>query len=241
MLEGLKASTTYQICIIMSTDASDEDSPQACTTGATAEGAGETGASGAELQIILGAVFGALAFVVILVVVVICCVRRSRKDESFDGGELSKMGASASSRMPQAGYNSKRFSRQKPRDWEVRNAMQNLDIAQAMQNANNRDKELQEKIDGFTADERDRILQMLRQSGGSTLSVVSAASSHRYVPEPPPFRGGAAGGYYPRGASGAYENDVDLTDERPYEEKPHEYEEIPADTYDQIPYDHMYI
>lgn len=220
-LIGLRSSSTYQVCVTMeTTDLDYPYSKRACTEAQTRAGSGS--AVSAQMQIILGCVLGAVAFLVIGIVIIICCYIKRRNKDSLDSADLSKFPAN----LPSAGYNSKRFSRQKPRQWEVHHAMQSIKDKD-MENAMNRDQELAYRLDGLTPEERDRMLQlMLRQSGGSTLSV---ASSHRYVPEPPPFRS--------QGAEG-YTNPVDMGDEFPYQNaQKHEYEEIPADTYDQIPCD----
>ena len=90
-------------------------------------------------------------------------------------------------------------------------------------------EDLERKLDGFTPEERDRILKLL---SSSTLSMASTGSL-RYLDEPRPHRWA--------GGASAYHNGAE---EDPYHEIPQGegYEYIPADQvtkYDYIPADQV--
>ena len=178
------------------------------------------------MQLILGCVIGLLAFLMLLAIL-ICCIRRCHKKHHNDYEKTLPARKDA----PQMGYNSKRFS--KPS--KSMTSLDNLDS-----------HELEKKLEGFTQEERDRILNLLTHSGASTLSMISHASSNRYLDNPPHGSGVST---YPGGASryphGQYLNSMGYRNSGAYEEIPADqmnYEYIPADQigkYDYIPADEV--
>ena len=79
---------------------------------------------------------------------------------------------------------------------------------------------LDRRLDGFTSEERNHILKLFSNTGASTLSMLSTASQ-RYTHEP--------------GRPG-YLNPMQVSQELGRQDSG-EYQEIPADTYDEIPLD----
>ncbi len=123
-------------------------------------------------NIIIGSILGALAFIVLLVLLGFLVVRCRSDGSPFNKHLTMKKPPILPSRteMPRMGYNSKRFSRGSKSATEIQNASNN---------------HLHEKMDHFTPEQRDKILNMMTTSGGSTMSVISTGSTMRYVPDPP--------------------------------------------------------
>lgn len=202
-IEDLEHTTSYYICVAVIDSNPDTEHQYSCVEAKTEPKLRPVTEDTSSTAIIVAAILGAVFVVgVILVVVFIVRWRCRKQHEDDEGGFAVRQG------VPQVGYNSKRFSKPKPDSMH-------------MQNYNNTN--LEKKLEGFTEEERDRIINLFTNSGASTLSMISTADSERYVPEPPPPR--------PRGTEGSYENPVDLHDENFYFEIPEEenYDQIPAD------------
>ena len=208
-VDGLLPGTDYTVCVTAYFDL-DDDHVQECVNATTAGSALPVGKEPSQLAIIVGSILGVVAFVVLLIVVIIVVRRTSAQAHPYDKHDGSLNGTLPQNRndLPQMGYNSKRFS--KPRS----------NLTSISSHA-----DLEKKIDGFTPEERDRILKLLTKS---TMSVASTGSQ-RYLDEPRPHRWTGGASNYPT--------------EGDYQEIPvDQYEYIPADQigkYDYIPADQV--
>ena len=195
---GLDASTTYSICVTLWYNPAN-DSQKMCddvTTKVLALAA--TSDDSTQMQIILGSILGVVVLIAIIGVIAFIMVRRRRRQQ--ENTFFSTTAADGTTVRPRVGYNSKRFS--KPKTHTV-----DLD--------NQSNKQLEKKLEGFSAEERDRIFSILAQPGDCANTSRTSDTSQRYVPELPP-RNTTTDGYM---------NPVSLRDE----EDPHIYFEIPAE------------
>ena len=209
-VDGLSPGTKYTLCVTAYYQQEDIPRLTECINSTTDGSNLPVTSKPSELAIILGSVVGVFLFIVLLVIVILVVRRTSAAAHPYDKGGLPESRAD----LPTMGYNSKRFS--KPRS--------------TMTSIGSSREDLERKLDGFTPEERNRILQLL---SASTLSMASAGSmgSTRYLDEPRPHRW--------TGGASAYYNEED-----PYHEIPQgeQYEYIPADAvtkYDYIPADQV--
>ena len=204
-ITNLDPSTDYSICVIPVMAAGSITIGQTCTSQTTmAEGGGLLSPE-KRLPLILGIVLGVVIILIIIGLVIFCYIRwrNNRDPPKFKDDEgVSNDG----SFVPTVGYQSKRFSKPK---------------AHMLINMNGSTPQL----DGFTPQERDRILQLFSTSGASTISMLST-QSQRYTGEPYGRTLPPRPGYLNTSRS-----------EECLRHDSGEYNEIPADTYDEIPHD----
>ena len=197
---GLEASTPYMVCVILwYSGSNDRQSQKACEDVTTKVPAMHvTAEDSSRMQIILGSILGVLVLIVIVAVIVMLIVRyRRRRELSF----FSTSPDSAGLPRARVGYNSRRFSKPKTNTMDIDN-QSNI--------------QLEKKLEGFSQEERDRILSVLTQPRECPNTSRTSDTSQRYVPELPP-RNTTTDGYL---------NPVSLRDEQ----DPHIYFEIPADS-----------
>ena len=197
---GLEASTTYMVCVTLWYSGSTErDNQKACEDVTTKVPAMHVSTdTSPRMQIILGSILGVLVLIVIVGFIVILIVRyRRRQEPSF----FSTTTDGTTSPTARVGYNSRRFSKPKSNTVDIDNQS---------------NKQLEKKLEGFTEEERNRILSVLTQPSDCVNTSRVSDTSQRYVPELPP-RNTTTDGYL---------NPVSLRDE-----DPHIYFEIPADEY----------
>ena len=194
-IEDLDGGTMYVVCVIIYPLVLNARS---CTNQQTEPANAETEEKRSILYIILSCVL-AVVLAAVLAGVIICIVvmvRRTRKRYPA----VHKSTTSINSSVPFVTDHSKRFSKPKPytisRDF---NSTASLD--------------LDRNLEGFTAEERDRILKLFR----SNMSLNSVGTQ-RYVGDPTGAQGGA------------YANEIPVQDE---------YEEIPVDQYQYIDMDEI--
>ena len=197
---GLEASTPYMVCVTLWYSGSiDRQSQKACEDIITKVPMMHViGEDSSRMQIILGSILGVLVLIVIVGVIIMLIMRhRRRREPSFFSTSTDSAG------LPRArvGYNSRRFSKPKTNTMDIDN-QSNI--------------QLEKKLEGFSQEERDRILSVLTQPRECPNTSRTSDSSQRYVPELPP-RNTTTDGYL---------NPVSLRDEQ----DPHIYFEIPADS-----------
>ena len=124
------------------------------------------------LKIILGSIFGVLAVILIIVIVCVACYCSRKKDEEDPysrPGQFRRQNKLAShGSLPTVSGTTQRFSRSKTASMGTLQSAQSLD-----------------RLD-FTPEERDRILNMLTNSGGTTMSMISNTSGPYVGPALPP-------------------------------------------------------
>ncbi len=226
LLTDLQQGTTYSICLEALIDSmADLPESRLCDEFTTEPDpdANRPGSNDYTLEIALGCTFGAIGLGLIIFLVLFF-IRQNAKDK---GADLPK----SQGAMPHANQQSIRFS--KPKKNPIN--LENIHIpppggatggpsTSELQNKDN--FAFEDKLEGFSKEEQNRILEMYRQGGGgSTLSVISNASSGRYVPDLPPRQQGMSS-YH------GYRNPRTPTDDP----DKHIYCEIPdyGGTYDEI-------
>ena len=191
LLQDLDVATDYKVCVTMwilfggvsKAEIGCVDFSTKNTNSPIVQGKGNT-------SVILGAVLGVLAVIVVLMIVVAIALKCRGKSVSSAFANLTKKrpAKSGSSGMPTMGDNSKRFSKDKHTSQEIHSqniANRNLEHFKNYNlEPSYKHIDLQRDLERFNPEERERILNMLTHSGGSHLSTISLGQ--RYVPEPPP-------------------------------------------------------
>ena len=209
-LRGLQPASKYITCVTAVFKVTHQNR-NTCSDFITANDPGEVVAAKPNTYVIVGAVLGVVALLILLIILGFLYVRRRNTGDPFftkqklsNGGQLSS-NSGLPTGIPRIGYNSKRFSRPKGATSTTSTELQN--------NAN---KDLEKKLAEFSPEERDHILNMLTNSGGSTMSMISN-DSQRYVPDLPPRPQQLEGYLNPQTVQEDYNNP-----------EAHIYDEIPA-------------
>lgn len=225
-MTDLLPETQYVTCITSVYDDPNRDS-KSCIDIQTMKKAAALTQSAQSIGSIIGAVIGALAFIVLLIILVFLLLRSRGfgdtwlcrlKNRRGSGGHTEK--SNKPTGIPRRGYQSKRFSRPKGATASTTSS----------QLQNDQNLALEKKLSGFSPEERDRILNALTTTGGSTASIISTGSSTRYVPELPPRRQSQEGYLNPQ----VVKDELNDPESHIYAEIPGAeggYYEVPTSTY----------
>ena len=215
VLEDLVHTTEYNVCVTVEVYGTSQED-KTCIIASTASEP-EPLKEDANITVIIVAVLLSVLVVAGIIAIALFCYCRHRRKKQEEAEHIAADAAGFGSRadMVRLGYNSKRFVKPKS-------------VASAdFQNMSN--WELEKKLEGFSQEDRYKIMNLLTNSGGSTLSMISTQSTSRYVPDLPPR---------PQAAEG-YLNPVSLSDESDPDR--HIYYEIKDDdNYEEIPYDKVH-
>ena len=198
MLEDLPSNTHFIVCI--TAHLQDQPGARSCIDEHTLEAEPEEQEGSSALRIALGSLLAVFLVLLIVGLVVGGIVLWRRKKKRFPS-PISKSTHSLNSATPMVGYQSKRFSKPKP-----------YSISRSMNSVNSLD--LDRDLEGFTPEERNRILRILSRSNASLASLDTL--NDRY-----------SRGSHPPQVPGAYGQHIPPTDGD-------QYDEIPVDQYQYI-------
>jgi len=210
VLTGLQPNVTYEVCVELTAGngTSDIDPIVSCCP-ATTSFPGGSSSTWASTELILGIwVGGGLAAVVIVSVAVYCCCAARRRRQR-----------PVSSSAPRPSGQTKRFRKQganmatsPPTSGERTSSQYSATQADV-------DRAIVESVERLDPESKEVLANLLRSASAASLDHIGGSS---YYPSPP-----STGGYLPAGATGRPTS----SDGRNF------YEELPDDTYDQIPTD----
>ena len=171
LVQGLLPDTDYLVCVEMLLRQNTVwDLPKKSCENIKTKEQGLAVVPLPNVGIIIGAVVGGIILILLIILLIVFLVRRHRKTKAE--GQPSAVSRDVPfsfgvNGTPRLGSASKRFSKPK---------------SENLQNYKNEGLSL--SSEGFSEEERNKIFDMLRNNRGSTLSMESAGSNNRYVPEP---------------------------------------------------------
>jgi hypothetical protein len=215
LVENLDADTQYSICVHAITSNPGSSPVRTCTSESTMPKGMGTLSKQDRLQIILGSILG-VVLLLIIGGILICCYIKWRNKHTTPAFKPEDGLSNDGSFVPAVTDNSKRFSKPKSTSLFNLNSVPGNDP----------------RLDGFSVDERNHILDLLSNRGVSTISMLSAISN-RYSQEPNGAMGAPPGHYNPRqgyiNPNFVSMSEFSRQNSGPYQEIPDTYDEIPAD------------